>query len=707
MTAHEQREKPNRLSNEKSPYLLQHAYNPVDWYPWGEEAFKKAEEENKPIFLSIGYSTCHWCHVMAHESFEDPEVARLMNEAFVNIKVDREERPDIDGVYMEICQLMTGRGGWPLNIIMTPDRKPFFAATYIPRDSRAGQPGLQALIPRFREYWLFQKAEIRLITGKIMDALAQSGKEAPGFELTASLLDSAYDALAGRFDDEYGGFGRAPKFPSPHNLLFLLRYWRRTGNEKALHMVEKTLRAMRQGGIFDQVGFGFHRYSTDHAWLVPHFEKMLYDQALLSIAYTEAYQVTGKHEYEQTAREILTYVLRDMTSPEGGFFSGEDADSEGEEGKFYLWSREEIGKVLGEKDGALALRIFNVEHEGNFLEESTGRKVGTNILYLKKSLQSSAEDEGMEVKELEKALERIRKKLFAYRKKRVHPHKDDKILTDWNGLMIAALAKAAGVFGDHEYEEAASKAVDFILKKLRIPRGRLLHRYRDGKAGIPAMLDDYVFFIWGLLELYEATFTTSYLTQAIELNRDMVEHFWDSPHGGLYITPDYGEELIWRKKEIYDGAVPSGNSVAMMNLLRLARITGNRSLEEKAIDIGRAFSRPVTLAPHAHTHLMLALDFVEGPSYEVVVAGRTGAESTKEILHALQRLFVPDKVVIFRPTEDVSPYIVTLAPFVREYRDKDGKAVAYVCHNHICKAPLTSAAELQEFFRDRQAAHSI
>ena len=418
---------PNRLINETSPYLRQHAYNPVDWYPWGPEAFEKAQRENKPIFLSIGYSTCHWCHVMAHESFEHPEVARLMNEAFVSIKVDREERPDIDNVYMSACQLMTGSGGWPLSIIMTPDKKPFFAATYIPREGRFGLIGMMELIPHIRELWATRRGEALSLSNEIATVLQRTSQNTPGEELDKATLDFTYEDLAKHFDKQHAGFGSAPKFPTPHNLLSLLRYWKRGSNKAALDMVEKTLQAMRRGGIYDHVGFGFHRYSTDSQWLVPHFEKMLYDQAMLAMAYTEAYQATGKEDYGRTAREIFTYVLRDMTAPEGGFCSAEDADSEGEEGKFYLWTREEVRQALGNEEADFIAKVFNIEKDGNFVEQATGRESGVNILHLRKALGELASDLNLSQQDLQAHLEVLRQQLFAYREKRVYPMKDDKV----------------------------------------------------------------------------------------------------------------------------------------------------------------------------------------------------------------------------------------------------------------------------------------
>ena len=692
---------PNHLINETSPYLRQHAHNPVDWYPWGPEAFERAQRENKPIFLSIGYSTCHWCHVMAHESFEHPEVARLMNEAFVSIKVDREERPDIDNVYMSACQVMTGSGGWPLSIIMTPDKKPFFAATYIPREGRFGLMGMMELIPHIRELWATRRGEALSLSNKIATVLQQNSQDAPGEELNEATLELAYEQLAKRFDEQHAGFGSAPKFPTPHNLLFLLRYWKRGGNQAALDMVEKTLQAMRRGGIYDHVGFGFHRYSTDSQWLVPHFEKMLYDQAMLAMAYTEACQATGKEDYGKTAREIFTYVLRDMTAPEGGFCSAEDADSEGEEGKFYLWTQEEVRKALGNEEADFIAKVFNIEKDGNFVEQATGRKSGVNILHLRKALGELASDSNLSQQDLQARLEVMRQKLFAYREKRVHPMKDDKILIDWNGLMIAALAKGAQAFDEPEYAEAACRAADFILGNMRKPDGRLLHRYRDGQAGVQANLNDYAFLVWGLIELYEAVFDAKYLKVALELTSDMVRHFWDEDGGGLYPTPDDGENLFVRKKEIYDGAVPSGNSVAMLNLLRLGRMTATSGLEEKAARIGSAFSGNVKNLPSAHTQLMVAMDFGIGPCYEVVIAGKAQAEDTKAMAKALRTLFLPNKVVLLNPGERESPEIAKLAKFTKNQSSIDGRATAYVCMNYNCKLPTTDIDKMLQLLNVR------
>ena len=683
--------RPNRLIKEKSPYLLQHAYNPVDWYAWNEEAFEKARAENKPVFLSIGYSTCHWCHVMEKESFEDAEVAELMNEAFVSIKVDREERPDIDHVYMTVCQMMTGSGGWPLTIVMTPDKKPFFAATYIPKGSRFGRTGMMELIPRIREVWTNRHNDVLESAENMTSALRSVEKENPGELLDLTVLDKAYQELSERFDTTYGGFSGPPKFPTPHNFFFMLRYWRRTDRQEALEMVEKTLQEIRWGGIFDQIGFGFHRYSTDEGWLVPHFEKMLYDQAMLALAYLETYQATGNTGYSDTAKEIFTYVLRDMRSPEGGFYSAEDADSEGVEGKFYVWTEQELREILPPDEADLIVRVFHVQRNGNFREEASGESLGTNILYTGKSFADIASEVRLPVKEIESKIDSARFRLFEARERRIHPHKDDKILTDWNGLMIAALARGAQVLGDKAYSDAAEGAVEFLLKKLRKPDGRLLHRFREGEAGVAAHLDDYAFLVWGLIETYEATFDARFLKTALELNKDMIRHFWDEQGGGLYFTSDDAENLIVRNKEVYDGALPSGNAVAMLNLLRLGRFTGDADLEDRAFKLQRGFSQQVRQFPSGYTQFLSAVDFSLGSSHEVVISGALGA---KEMLNALRSRFSPNQVLVFRPAGQESAGIDAVVPFAKKYAPIDGKATAYVCSGHACKDPITEVRDL-------------
>ncbi|MBD3308644.1 DUF255 domain-containing protein [candidate division KSB3 bacterium] len=697
----------NRLQFEKSPYLLQHADNPVDWYPWGEEAFAKARSEHKPIFLSIGYSTCHWCHVMAHESFEDSEVARRMNEVFVSIKVDREERPDIDNIYMTVCQLLTGSGGWPLTIVMTPDRRPFFAGTYFPKTSRFGRIGMVDLVPRIHELWTTDYDKVLRTADQVIAALRQhtdlaSSPQQGEVSSETDVLNSAYTQLAGRFDHEHGGFGTAPKFPTPHTLLFLLRHWHRHQDEQSLAMVEQTLQAMRLGGMYDHIGFGFHRYSTDARWLLPHFEKMLYDQALLAMAYLEAYQATGNENYSRVAREIFTYVLRDMTAPEGGFYSAEDADSEGVEGKFYLWTPAELRQILSQEDTELVLDLFHVEPQGNFREQATGVNTGDNILHLQQSLSEIAAERGIPEAMLRDSLEQIRQQLFDVREQRIHPHKDDKILTDWNGLMIAALAKGGQALDEPMYTEAAQRAAHFLLETMRRSDGRLVHRYRDGEAAIPAHVDDYAFLIWGLIDLYEATLDAAYLEHALALNRDLLEHFWDDEQGGLYFTAEDGEALPVRQKELYDGALPSGNSVAALNWLRLARITADPTLEESADRLVKAFAAPIAQQPSVYTVLMLAIDFGIGPAHEVVIAGDPQADDTRQMLHALRTTFLPNKVLVFRPTTEASPAIVRVAPYVEPYGSIDGNATAYVCQNQICRLPTTAITVMLDILRGKQ-----
>ncbi|MCK6620950.1 MAG: thioredoxin domain-containing protein [Calditrichaceae bacterium] len=688
--------KPNRLINEKSPYLLQHAENPVDWYPWGAEAFAAAQAQDKPIFLSIGYSTCHWCHVMEHESFEDSAVAALMNETFINIKVDREERPDVDDVYMTACQMLTGSGGWPLTIIMTPAKEPFFAATYIPKERRFNRYGMLELIPQIKNLWESDRDRLLESAQKITEALSQTGGGPAGGQLHPEILEIAYSQLEESYEHRYGGFNARPKFPTPHNLMYLLRFYRRSGDRQALEMVETTLQNMRRGGIFDHLGFGFHRYSTDERWMVPHFEKMLYDQALLALACTEAFQVTGKEEYRDTVREILTYVLRDMADPAGGFYSAEDADSEGEEGKFYLWSNAEIRKTLGKSEGDFFIKVFNCREDGNFLDEAARQKTGTNIPHLRKSSPKIAKELAISEAELARRIEQARQKLFAARERRIHPLKDDKILTDWNGLMVAALGKAAQALGEPAYAAAAARAADFILQTLRTPEGRLLHRYRQGETAIPAYLDDYAFFIWGLLELYETGFEVKYLQAAVELNDIVLRHFWDGREGGFFFTADDAEELLVRKKEIYDGAVPSGNSVMALNLLRLARITGETGLEARAAQIGAAFSANVSRYPAGYTFLMLALDFAVGPNYEVVIVGKPGAEDTRAMAQALQQRFIPNKVLLFLPVGKKDSGISRIAGFIRAMKPLKGRAAAYVCRSHACELPTADVEKMLE-----------
>ncbi len=669
----------NRLIDEKSPYLLQHADNPVDWYPWGEEAFAKARNEDKPIFLSIGYSTCHWCHVMELESFEDTEVAKLMNDTFVSIKVDREERPDIDSVYMTVAQMMTGSGGWPLTIIMTPDKKPFFAGTYIPKNNYFNRIGMIPLTERVKTLWQTERKSLlesaETISAKLLTLSNSSAPES----INEEILEKTFQKLSKTFDRKNGGFGNQQKFPTPHNLMFLMRYYKRTNNKEALNMVEQTLQTMQLGGIYDHIGFGFHRYSVDPEWRIPHFEKMLYDQALLAMVYTEAFQITKKSAYKKTAEEVFNYVLRDMMSGNGGFYSAEDADSEKEEGKFYLWSHKEMESLLNNDSLKLIKKAFSITKSGNFDDKSD-----SNILYLK---QQPGDQFTIDT---QATIKKTLRKLFEIREKRVHPHKDDKILTDWNGLMIASLAKASRVFGNDSYKKSAEKSARFILDNLRENEGRLLHMFKDNQANVKAYATDYAFFIWGLLELYQTTYDAFYLKHAVSLNEDMIKYYWDEKLGGFYFTAHDAETLLVRKKEKYDGAVPSGNSVAMMNLVKLARITGNPSLEEMAHQI---FSREVALYPSAHTFMMSAVDYIIGPAFEIIVTGNPESEDTEAILKPLREQFLPNIVVI--STHDKS--ILDVAPYLKKYNGIDGKPTAYICFNNTCYLPTTNIHDVINF----------
>lgn len=604
----------NALHREKSPYLLQHAHNPVAWHAWNEDAFALAREQDKPVFLSIGYSTCHWCHVMAHESFEDEEVARLLNDWFIPVKVDREERPDIDSLYMTVCQLMTGAGGWPLSVFMTADKMPFFSATYIPKMTRFGRTGMLELLPRIEELWRLRRRDILQSAVSIADHLQQfvSGdllrQHQPAEPLSVHTLDRACTQLLERFDPEHGGFGGAPKFPSPHNLLFLLRRHARTGNAQALQAVERTLLGMRLGGLFDHLGGGFHRYSTDERWLLPHFEKMLYDQATLARAYLEGFQATGNALFAETARAIFSYVQRDLLDGCGAFHAAEDADSEGEEGKFYVFSMDELLQTLGEEDAALAAEVFNCRREGNFLEEATGHATGTNILHLSAPLDALAAAMQLPLDELRLRMDSITARLFAARGRRVRPHKDDKILADWNGLMIASLAFGARVLQDEHLTVAAVRAAEGILARMRLPDGGLFHRYREDDAAVPGLLDDYAAMLWGLLELQLTTGDSKWLDQATTLATRMVEKFWDDQRGGFFQVAEDAEPLLVRLKEVHDGALPSGNSLAFHALLLLARQTGDAAWSGKARAMVDVFGNDIAAMPLSYTFFCCGLD---------------------------------------------------------------------------------------------------
>jgi uncharacterized protein YyaL (SSP411 family) len=678
----------NHLIKEKSPYLIQHAHNPVDWHPWSDEVFSKARSENKPVFLSIGYATCHWCHVMEKESFEDEEAAGYLNDTFICIKVDREERPDIDAVYMAACQMMTGSGGWPLSIFMTPEKKPFFAATYLPKYSRGGRAGLIDICRQVKKLWMDDREKITTSAGSIADSLHRAFAFKAADEPDDALFETAFTQIKSGFDPESGGFERAPKFPTPHRLLFLLRCYHRNGDARALEMVEKTLTAMRLGGIWDHVGFGFHRYSTDSKWLLPHFEKMLYDQAMIATAYLEAYQVTRNPLFAETAEDIFAYVLRDMTSPEGAFYSAEDADSEGEEGKFYVWTTEEFRHVLQEEDSEKWESILRLSPEGNFMDEATRQKTGANIIHLTAPFEKWANKSGVSGTEIKAEWARIRDRLFRHREQRIHPLKDDKVLTDWNGLMIAALAAGARILDKPEYETAARRAADFILEKMKDGKGRLYHRFREGELAVEAHAADYAFLIHGLLNLYQTTFDLRFAEQAQALQQELTANFWDEENGGFFSTPGGSVELPVRPKELYDGAIPSANSVALFNLLLLFRLTGNPQWEERARAQIRAFAGSVKSQPTAFTYFLCALDFAMRPGEEIVITGDSGAKDTRDLLAALNLNFAPNKVAIFK-SEQNAEQLNKFAGYTDGLEVVKGKAMAHICRNGSCTGSTT------------------
>jgi uncharacterized protein YyaL (SSP411 family) len=700
----------NRLANEKSPYLLQHAHNPVDWYPWGEEAFVRAREEDKPIFLSIGYSTCHWCHVMEEESFSDPDIAAVMNEHFVCIKVDREERPDVDKVYMTSVVSMTGQGGWPLTVFLTPDKRPFFGGTYFPPDNKMGMPGLKTVLLTVHGLWTDRRDEVLRSSEAMLEFLRQqtsrTGEKGP--PLSPETLKSAYEHFTGSFDPRYGGFGPAPKFPSAHSLSFLLRYWKRFGEPQALGMVERTLSSMAGGGIYDHIGGGFHRYSTDEEWHVPHFEKMLYDQATLARAYVETFQATKNAGYAQTAREVFDYVLREMTGREGAFYSAEDADSPVDaveperkrEGAFYVWTKAEIVAILGEFDAEIFGHFFGVEATGNVLHDPHGEFTEKNILHVTHPLEDTASRFEWSTSDVRTTLDRSREKLLDARSRRPRPHLDDKILVDWNGLMIASLSVGSRVLEEPRYLAAAERAAEFILENLVREDGRLLHTYRDGEARVLGNIEDYAFFVHGLLELYETCFKVRYLQAAKHLTEEMVRLFWDEEGSGFFFTASDAESLLVRQKELYDGAFPSGNSLATLNLTVLGRLTMEKDFESKAEALFTSLSSQVTRAPNAFTQLLGALDFALGPSREIVIVGDRSREDTTELLRRVRHEFAPNKVVVLVPPSGKEREELTaLIPFLKEYHLIGHTATVYVCENYACKAPTTSPVELDALLR--------
>ncbi|KAH3766642.1 thioredoxin domain protein [Pelomyxa schiedti] len=676
----------NKLSASRSPYLQQHANNPVWWWEWCDEVFEEARRRDCPVLLSIGYSTCHWCHVMAHESFENSSIATLMNNNFVNIKVDREEHPDIDSVYMGACQAMTGHGGWPLTIIMTPDKKPFFAGTYLPPHSRFGQMGFVELMEKVSTLWNTRRDDLIGNANTVCDALREIESDLQeSAEVTTEPLHKALANLKSSFDSHYGGFGHAPKFPTPHTLCLCLRLYGRERSPQALQMLEHTLRRMRHGGIYDHLGFGFHRYSTDNKWRVPHFEKMLYDQATTLMAYTEAFQATGNEFYAETAREIITYVTNYLQSPEGVFYSAEDADSEGVEGKFYVWRADEIQELLG-KDADIFMQCYHIKPAGNF-------EHGENILYSNSDahLEKVAKGASLPMKELNSILQRCRQQLLAVRDTRVRPHRDNKILTDWNALWIGAVAKAARALNSSHYANIASKAAAFFLSKM-YTGGKLFHRYMNGESGITGILDDYAFLGWALAELYQTTLDDSTLFSCREICQEMLRLFWDSNKGGLFFTSIGHEEFLVRKKEVSDGAIPSGNSMALLTLLHLSELTGDVSFEKLAHELAMSYAGLVLKSPSGFSQLLIGYDALIGPRARVIVGANTAQEANNALQPLFQR-FYPKLYVGYNSKAEI------LDSSTHGMHPSDqGTPMFYTCVGTECHPPSLSINDVIAFF---------
>ncbi|WP_296557836.1 thioredoxin domain-containing protein [uncultured Acetobacterium sp.] len=678
--------KANRLVHEMSPYLLQHAYNPVNWYPWSDEAFNLAKRQDKPVFLSIGYSTCHWCHVMEKESFEDEKVAEILNKYFISIKVDREERPDIDQIYMTFSQVSTGQGGWPLNVFLTADRKPFYATNYLPNHSRPGHPGIIDVLVGIESQWRKNNQDLIDSANKITGLLNDLELRKDQAELKQSIFFDAYDFFDESFDDRYGGFGKAPKFPTPHHLFYLLRCYQAFKQPDALVMVEKTLQQMYKGGIFDHIGFGFSRYSTDQQWLVPHFEKMLYDNALLIMAYTETYQATGNALYQKIAEKTITYVNRDLRSPDGAFYSAEDADSEGEEGKFYVWSADKVEKILGKKRAAVFFKFYPMTTKGNFEGKNIANMIDSDIDLIEAN------------PELEKALDEMTADLFAQREKRVHPHKDDKILTSWNGLMIAALAMAGRIFNKTVYIKQAEEAMAFIENNMTRRSGRLYARYRQGEAKILGYLDDYASVIWGYLELYQASFKTDYLEKAIVRAVDMINLFGDEfGTAGFFQYGNDAERLIARPKEVYDNAKPSGNALAAYCLLKLGKITGQQKYLDIVNGMFSYFAGNLNQAPMASTMMLCAKLFHEQPTTEVVFAGYEKDTTIREMNRRLNQQFLPFSVVLFNKSETD---LKKINAFAVNQQMIHGQPTAYICKDYRCEQPVNDLEAFLKIIED-------
>ncbi len=689
----------NRLFLESSPYLLQHAHNPVNWFPWGAEAFEAAKRLGRPIFLSVGYSTCHWCHVMEEESFEDEEIARYLNENYISIKVDREERPDVDVIYMTAVQLITGSGGWPMSVWLTPDRKPFYGGTYFPaRDGERGtSTGFLTIIRKLKEVYVARAGQVATNSSALTDAVvAQLSKMPRGTELPgANVLKSAAKSYADRFDDTQGGLRGRPKFPSSLPVRLLLRYHRRTGDEQSLRMATLTLDKMAAGGMYDQVGGGFHRYSTDDRWLVPHFEKMLYDNALLTLAYLEGYQATGKGEYVRVAREILRYADRDMGAPEGGFYSATDADSptpsgHREEGWFFTWTPSELEAVLGKDRARMVAAYYGVTAASNF--------EGRNILHVPRSVDETARELKMPATRLTSVLGESRELLYRARARRPPPHRDEKILAAWNGLMISAFARGALVLGDSAYARRAERTAEFVLTRMS-EDGRLKRSFRGGRARIEAYLDDYAFMIAGLLDLYEATGKPRWLREAIALDAALEKHYED-PAGGYFMTADDHEKLLAREKPSYDGAEPSGNSVQALNLLRLSELTTQDRHRERADHLLRAFGMRLTESPTSLSELLLAVDFrLDVPKEVVIVTPRSRADA-EPFLARLRTAFLPNRVLAVAVAGADQKDQEKLVSLLQDKVPQSGKATAYVCEGGICKLPTTDPAVFARQIRE-------
>jgi hypothetical protein len=675
----------NRLIHEASPYLLQHAHNPVDWYPWGEEALSRAKKEGKPILISIGYSSCHWCHVMENESFEKEAIAGIMNEHFINIKIDREERPDLDELYMNAVQVMTGSGGWPMTVFLTPDLVPFHAGTYFPPEDRGGMPGFPKVLVTVSNYYKTHQEEIIKMEAQMKNALHQIVEIVPSQEaMSDKVLAKAFDALENQFDPIYGGFGNAPKFPSSMTLSFLLRYWKSTGSKKALEMVEKTLEKMANGGIYDHLGGGFHRYSVDERWLIPHFEKMLYDNALLSRTYLEAYQASQKERYRRVGEEILNYVLREMKSPEGGFYSTQDADSEGEEGKFYVWTRDEIKEVLGKEKGTPFCAYYGVAQQGNF-------EGGASVLSIASTLEKVSQLYGMPFKDLEKVLAEGRQKLYAEREKRVRPGRDEKILTSWNGLMLSGFVDGFKVTGNEQYLHGAKEAAHFILHEMR-KDGNLMRVFHKGKCQVKGYSEDYAFFIQALIDLYEATFELGWLKEADDLNRRMIDQFWDERNGGFFFSGKENESLIARSKNPYDNVIPSANSIAVFNLIRLGYLTGEESLKQKAEQTLHLFLNLLDQHPSGFAQMLSGLSFFLNPE-EIGVIGPKNDLKTKSMLKEIYLAYLPNKILSLRDPRE--PIEGNWFPFLME-KGIPEVPTTFVCKGFTCLPPVKDEKELRK-----------